>query len=206
LIALAVLTLVVWGCGEARTGAVGLSGGMESGAIETTTVTVDCGGQVHRLRRDWEAQLAAGARQDPDARFPNPTRARYEAGLREATAGTGFRIVEDEWLTPLQAAPVLVVQFDDPARPADLSRLERDIEGAFELLDPRAPDMSRPTGGSAFEGFYFEARDFEGVPFLAQGSYSRGDDKGGARWTRFDEFVLRGAPEAITGAQVVLCG
>jgi hypothetical protein len=109
-------------------------------------------------------------------------------------------VVELEWFTPLQAAPAFVVQWDDPRALDDLVRLHDEILETYEILDPRGTD-----GRSTFEAFYFEARDSDGVPFVAYANHSRGDDPAGAVWTRFDEFVIRGVPPAIGGKQVILC-
>jgi hypothetical protein len=204
-IATILVGLAAGGCGESRSAVAGLSGGVESAPIQTVTVPADCRGQVERVRREWEAQLTVGAEQDPTTRFPNLTRAQFEKRLGEAEATFGFRVVEFEWLMPVQAAPVVVVQWDDPARLEDLTALEAGIEATYELLDPTQQDARGPTGGDTFEGFYFEARDSEGMPFLAIGNYSRGDDQAGARWTRFHEFVLRGPPPAVAPPQDLVC-
>ena len=197
--------LAAGACGESGSGVVGLSGGVQSGPVEAVTVPVDCRAQVERMRREWEAQLAVGAKEDPATRFPNLTRAQFDERLGEAEAKFGFRVVESRWLVPMQAAPVVVVQWDDAGRLDNLASLEHDIEGTFELLDPTQPDTGGPAGRNTFEGFYFEARDADGLPFLANGTYSRGSDQGGARWTRFHEFVLRPAPPAISPPRDLVC-
>lgn len=198
--ALVVLALVACACGETRTGAVGLSGGIESGTIETTTVTVDCEGQVARLRSEWETEIAAAAREDRDGVFQGFSRTEFERRLETGVQRFGFRVVELQWLTPLQAAPALVLQLDDPDALDHLERLHDDILAMYAILDPRVAD-----GRSTFEAFYFEARDADGVPFVAYANHSRGDEPAGAVWTRFDDFYIRGVPTAIRGKQVVLC-
>jgi hypothetical protein len=66
------------------------------------------------------------------------------------------------------------------AHPKRFSRETPDIQ---RQLDPR-----RPTGdarnGWAYEGFYLEARDPEGVPFLAIFNFWRGAGGGGGEWAR----------------------
>ncbi|HEX5468929.1 MAG TPA: hypothetical protein VFW80_07765 [Gaiellaceae bacterium] len=163
-------------------------------------MTVDCEGQVARLRSEWEAEIAAAAREDPDRVFPAYSRTEFERRVETGVQKFGFRVVELEWLTPLQAAPALVVQWDDPGVLDDLVRLHDDLMAMYRILDPEAPD-----GSSTFEAFYFEARDSDGVPFVAYASHSRGDEPSGAVLTRFHEFLLRGPPEVMTGNQVILC-
>jgi len=94
----------------------------------------------------------------------------------------GFRIVEARWLEPLQAAPLVVVEAADPVK------LARDTPAILRLLDPQAPVGENDWEGWAFEGFFFEARDTEGVPFLAVFNHWRGADRGGGEWARSEDL------------------
>jgi hypothetical protein len=101
--------------------------------------------------------------------------------VREAAAERDFQVVEARWLEPVQAAPLLVVQAEDPRRFA------QEVPALLRSLDPRAP-VGEDWEGWAFEGFFFEAWDARGVPFLAVFNHWRGSDRGGGQWARSEDL------------------
>jgi hypothetical protein len=78
-------------------------------------------------------------------------------------------------LHPLQAAPVVVI------------RSNRKLETAHttpkivELFDPRHVTKQNPSG-YAYEAYFFEARDAQGVPYLATFNHWRPPHVGGGQW------------------------
>lgn len=164
--------------------APGCSGGADSHAV-------DCTARVAQVRAEWEQLLRQGAIDDPKTRFANLSRAEFEARLQQAADRYAFRVVGFEWRQPLQAAPAVVIQWDDPDKLDDLETVDHELNGIVGLLDPpnAEAEPQRP-----FEGFFFEARDADGVPIIALAFHGRGSDRGGSRWTRFGELVLRPSP------------
>lgn len=132
---------------------------------------------VRRAKGAWQQTLRANAADDPAARFDNLTEDEFLARLNEAAREYDYRVVEVRWLKPLQAAPLVVVETDDP------SMLSNDTPAILRLLDPQAP-VGEDWEGWAFEGFFFEARDMDGIPVLIVFNHWRGSDRGGGEWAR----------------------
>jgi hypothetical protein len=157
----------------------------DSGAIEwvsTASVSAEKSAAIVRqAKEEWQRVLSANARGDPSAHFDNPTEDEFLARVREAADRYGFRVVEARWLEPLQAAPLVVVQTDDPVRFA------QETPAILRVVDPQAP-VGGDWEGWAFEGFFFEARDAAGVPFLAVSNHWRGSDRGGGQWARSEDL------------------
>jgi hypothetical protein len=61
--------------------------------------------------------------------------------------------------------------------------LSHDTAAVLRRLDPKRRTVDDRTGW-AWEGFYFEARDAKGVPFLAVFNFWRGAHAGGGEWAR----------------------
>lgn len=148
---------------------------------------------------EWEAQLVWGALRDAfcanggaplvgwsvgghpygvsDAanalgqRFPNPSHAAFVARAAAVGRRYGFSVVRVRWLTPRQAAPIVVVR-TDRARKAFVG----DVGEIVQLLDPR--QSSRTRTAVTFEGFYFEGTDAKG-PFVSTFDAYRGTNEGG---------------------------
>ena len=99
----------------------------------------------------------------------NDSRTRPPQLFRErvALAGRrfGFRANSLRLLKPLQLAPLLGVEIDTDRK-------------TFAANVPRIEDLVDPLG--AFEGFFFEARDYKG-PFLVTSQTLRGQERG-AEW------------------------
>jgi hypothetical protein len=55
-------------------------------------------------------------------------------------------------------------------------------------VQPRSALISDRTGW-AYEGFFFEARDTDNVPFLAVWNYWRGPHAGGGQWARGEDLL-----------------
>jgi hypothetical protein len=161
-------------------GPVGGSGATER--VSTASVPAKKATAIaRRARGDWQQILEANARNDPSAQFDNLTKDEFLARVREAAAEYDFQVVGVRWLEPVQAAPLLVVQAEDPRRFA------QDVPAVLRSLDPQAP-VGEDWEGRAFEGFFFEARDARGVPFLAVFNHWRGSDRGGGQWARGEDL------------------
>jgi hypothetical protein len=134
-----------------------------------------------QAKQEWREILAASADDDPAARFDNLTEHEFLGRLQEAARQYGFRVVEIRWLQPLQKAPLVVVEADDHAS------LAWDVPAILRLLDPQAA-VGEDWQGWSFEGFFFEARDQSGSPFLAVYNHWRGSDRGGGQWARSENL------------------
>lgn len=129
------------------------------------------------IAKMWRANLRTGATADPLQRFPNPTRATLDRQLHIAARRYHFTIVKVQVFRPDQAAPFVVVQA------ADEQALAASTPAILHLIDPKARTTDDRTGW-AYEGFLFEARDSNGVPFLATFNWWRGPHAGGGQWAR----------------------
>jgi hypothetical protein len=118
-------------------------------------------------------EVAKRAKEDPQARFRNLPRRVFLARLHRLQLRYGFRVVETRILRPVQSAPLVVIQ---TAR--DPKSFSGDVPAIQRLLDPKARTGDDRTGW-AYEGFYLEARDSRGTPFLAIFNYWRGPHAGG---------------------------
>ncbi len=122
--------------------------------------------------RAWRGSLERGARSDPDARFPNPSRETFAQRLNSSAAHYGFQVVRVAMWRPDQEAPLVVVQ---TARPHGLS------ESAAVIID-RLDATRRPGFRTAYEGIFFEALGTSGTPLFVAYFHSRGPFKGGGEW------------------------
>jgi hypothetical protein len=86
-----------------------------------------------------------------------------------------FRIVDARMLQPVQDAPLVIVQTGDP------QGFSRDVPAIQRTIDPKRRTSDDRTGW-AYEGFYLEARDTHGTPFLVIFNYWRGPHAGGGQW------------------------
>jgi hypothetical protein len=112
--------------------------------------------------------------------FRSPSRATFVARLKSASRRYRFDVLRVHFYEPLQLAPFVIVR---SARP---KRFSRDTFAIVRLLDPVKRGSSLATAW-AYEGFYLEARDAKGVPFLAAFSFVRGGIAGG-QWARSEEL------------------
>lgn len=170
------------GCGSSPSEAG--SAGSPSTAEPPTTTDVSPGEAASVLRqakKAWRKALDANALADPETLFDNPTEGEFLARLSAAADKHGFAVVQTEWLEPLQAAPLVVVESDDP------TGLARSTPAILRSLDPQVSG-GEDWEGWAFEGFFFEARDEDGVPFLAVFNSFRGSNPGGGQWARSEDL------------------
>jgi len=126
-------------------------------------------------RTSWVAELVKRAKTDPKATFRNLPNAVFFARLRRLQVRYHFQLVEARMLHPIQAAPLLIVQARDP------QGFSHDVPAIQRALDPKRRTNDDRTGW-AYEGFYLEARDTRGTPFLAIFNYWRGPHAGGGQW------------------------
>jgi hypothetical protein len=152
--------------------------GCESGLFGASP---EAAARLARMKKEWQSTLAANATDDPAARFENLSKDEFLSRLREAADRYGFQVVEVRWLKPLEVAPLVVVEALDP------ESISRNVPAILRRLDPQTP-VGEDWEGWAFEGFFFEARDKSGTPFLAVYNHWRGSDTGGGQWARSDDL------------------
>jgi hypothetical protein len=128
--------------------------------------------QARKVEVNWEAHLKAGARAAPAKRFPNPSIATLRARLQRLSRQYHFSIASLRIVRPMQDAPLVIVQSGH--KPA-LSAATRLI---LRVLDPKQRTNDDRTGWH-YEGFFFEAEDPNGIPFLATFNWWRGPVVGG---------------------------
>jgi hypothetical protein len=123
----------------------------------------------------WRANLRTGALASPKRHFSNPPRAFFASRLRLAARRYHFVIVEVKILHPRQDAPLVVIEAKDK------HALAASTAAILRLIDPKTKTNDDRIGW-AYEGFLFEARDTDGVPFLATFNWWRGPHAGGGQW------------------------
>jgi hypothetical protein len=123
----------------------------------------------------WLAELRRRARQSPSAAYRNLHRRVFFDRLHRLERRFDFKVVRARILGPAQDAPLVVVQTSRP------SALARDVPAIEHLLDPKRRTADDRTGW-AYEGFFLEAIDGDGTPFLAVYNFFRGPDAGGGQW------------------------
>jgi hypothetical protein len=130
---------------------------------------------VATILTTWWSDLRIGAIVDPNQRFPNPSPQTLISRLRVASRRYHFTVVVVEIAHPRQAAPLVIV------KTADKRALATSTGEILRLIDPRTPARDDRRGW-AYEGFFFEARDRHGVPFLIVHNDWRGPHAGGGQW------------------------
>jgi hypothetical protein len=128
---------------------------------------------------EWERELRERARAAPDRRFDNLDPRLLRRRLAREARRHRFRVVSIRLLRPRQLAPRIVV------RTTHYLELARATPAILAALDPKAPTPDDRTGWR-YEGFYFEAQDEHGVPFLVVFNFWRGSGLGGGQWARSD--------------------
>jgi hypothetical protein len=126
---------------------------------------------------EWLGEIAKRAGEDPRQRFPNLAPFLFRQRLAEAARRYGFEVVSVRFRRPRQLAPEVVVR---TKRYLELAHAMPTIDRA---LNPRLPALDDRRGWE-YEGFYFEAQDEHGVPFLAVLDFMRGSGPGGGQWAR----------------------
>jgi hypothetical protein len=131
-----------------------------------------------RLNREyWLAKLRRLAREYPHERFQNPSRAELIERLDDLAREYGFDVVSAQVLHPRQAAPMIVV------RTSHYLALAHATSSILKQLNPRE-SVGDDRLGWRYEGFYWEARDQRGVPFLITTTLTRGPIAEGGQWAR----------------------
>lgn len=123
----------------------------------------------------WLGELEKRARAHPRQRFDNPSRSDFGNTLRGLAGRYGFHVVSAKVLRPRQDAPMVVV------RTTHYLDLARATAGILRELNPK--DSGDDGEGWHYEGFYWEARDERGVPFLVASTLTRGQVEG-QQWAR----------------------
>jgi hypothetical protein len=133
--------------------------------------------QAAIAERNWEHEIQARARRYPEKRFANPSKDELMGDLRALAQKNDFEIVSVRLLARRQRAPKIVVR---TKHYLDLAHVTPAI---LRRLDPRvgAPEDSQ---GWRYEGFYFEAQDEHGIPFLIAFNFWRGASGRGGQWAR----------------------
>jgi hypothetical protein len=124
------------------------------------------------IEKSWRSNLGLGARVNPGERFPSPAKAVLLRRLRLAASRYHFTLVKVRVMHPRQAAPLVVVETPDE------QALSGSIPAILRLVDPKAKTRDDRTGW-AYEGFLFEARNTNGVPFLATFNWWRNPSSSG---------------------------
>jgi hypothetical protein len=127
-------------------------------------------------REQWEREIRSRAVEAPREHFANLSPDTLRKRLAEAARSHGFQIVAVKLLRPKELAPEISV------RTAHDLALARALPAILRSVDPHRGRAD--TRGWSYEGFFLEARDERGVPFLAVFNYWRGQHKGGGQWAR----------------------
>jgi hypothetical protein len=124
------------------------------------------------IEKAWHSNLQLGARVNPGERFSSPSKAVLFRRLRLAASRYHFTLVKVRVTHPRQAAPLVVVETPDE------QALSGSMPAILRLVDPKANTGNDRTGW-AYEGFLFEARNTNGVPFLATFNWWRNPSSAG---------------------------
>jgi hypothetical protein len=126
------------------------------------------------------AEITRRAREDPSERFDNLSARQLRQRLAEEATRYHFTIEQVRLLHPRQVAPLVTIR---TRRYLAFAHALPSIETS---LDPHIGHNDR--AGWAFEGFFLEAQDERGVPFLAVFNFMRGSGPGGGQWARSDQL------------------
>ncbi|MBA3736657.1 MAG: hypothetical protein H0W90_15950 [Actinobacteria bacterium] len=149
-------------------------------AVASTTVSPRAA--IAQAKRDWRNELFASAKTgDRATRFPSPSRHVLLQRLHRAEGRYHFNIVSVTMLRPLQLAPVIVI------RSGDKRRIAGATAAIINAFDPRRVTRQNPSG-FAYEGYFLEARDLGGMPYLATFNHWRAPHVGGGEWAANEEL------------------
>jgi hypothetical protein len=133
------------------------------------------------IESSWRRELLRRAQAAPHQRFDNLSASALRARLQDAARREGFDVVDVDLLRPRQLAPRIVVQTDD------YLVMTQAMPRLLRRLDPKVRTNDDRTGWR-YEGFYFEARDKQGVPFAIVDNFWRGSGPGGGQWARSERL------------------
>ena len=105
-------------------------------------------------------------------RFPNPAKTVLLQRLRHAAHRYHFTLLKVQVMHPQQEAPLVVIETTDE------QALSASTPAILRLIDPKEQTNNDRTGW-AYEGFLFEARNTNGVPFLATFNWWRNPESAG---------------------------
>ena len=135
-----------------------------------------------RAYAEWSAAVRAGAARDPQQRFSNPSIGVLRRRLEGVERRYDVRLRQLYVMWPRQQAPYVVVSTNHPAA------LARAVPAIMRTLDPKRPTGDDRTGW-AYEGFFLEALDAGGKPFLVVFNHWRGSHAGGGQWAAAKELL-----------------
>ena len=136
---------------------------------------------VGRARAEWVREITSRARADPQQPFANLPVPVFRARLAALSRRYDFEVTSIQLRHPRQLAPNIVV------RTRHYVELARATPAIVRQLDPKARTNDDRTGWR-YEGFFFEADDEHGVPFLAAFNFWRGPGGGGGQWARSERL------------------
>jgi hypothetical protein len=154
---------------------VGVSGGRHKVGSDEATRSVGA------ALRSWNRELAKRASAAPAQRFDNLPVATLERRLQVLAAAHDFEVVTLQLNRPAQLAPRIVV------RTTHYLELAKATPLILRRLDPKRATNDDRTGWR-FEGFFFEARDEHGTPFLATFNFWRDGNGGGGQFARSERL------------------
>ncbi len=132
---------------------------------------------VRQARAEWEREITSHARANPRQMFSNLPEPVLASRLAALARRYDFEVTSMQLRRPRQLAPSIVV------RTRRYVELARATPVVLKQLDPKARTTDDRTGWR-YEGFFFEADDEHGVPFLATFNFWRGPGGGGGQWAR----------------------
>jgi hypothetical protein len=173
-----VATGLVSGCASSRSvlySGVSLAGGPKRVVSDSAAVH-----DARLSRAQWVAEITRRAREDPLQRFANLPARYLRRRLAQEADRYHFTVKRVQLLHPRQVAPLITIT---TRRYLAFAHAVGAIENS---LDPHTGRNDRT--GWAFEGFYLEAQDERGVPFLGAFNFVRGSGPGGGQWARSDQL------------------
>jgi hypothetical protein len=127
-----------------------------------------------RVRKQWEREVRRRAIKAPREQFANFSPCAQEAA-REGRPRSRLSDCSGQVPSTQRAR-------SRDRRPHDALALVRALPGILRSLDPHSGRTD--THGWSYEGFYFEAQDERGMPFLGVYNFWRGQHKGGGECAR----------------------
>ena len=173
------LAFVMAGCGSDRAILYkGIAGNFGKTRIRISDSQARNEGKA--LLAEWKQDVSRRSRAAPSERFRNLPPSLFRQRVQAAGRHYGFTIEVVQFLEPRQFAPRVVVETH---RYLAIARAIPKIE---QSLDPHTGADDRI--GWAYEGFYLEARDERGIPFVIVSNALRGPSAGGGQWARSEEL------------------
>jgi hypothetical protein len=136
---------------------------------------------VRQARAEWDHEITSRGRANPRQTFANLPVPVLRSRLTSLARRYDFDVTSMQLRRPRQVAPSIVVR---TRRYVELARATRVI---LKQLDPKTRTNDDRTGWR-YEGFFLEADDEHGVPFLAAFNFWRGPGGGGGQWARSDRL------------------